>query len=101
MGEVLGESGHHWFTLIWKNSKSVLMASPLNCIARLFKYSPQLLTFQPRVAFGSIRREPMFMILGQSGAVMLSFEENVIPQKLDCAELKQELTKEGQKIELK
>ncbi len=43
----------------------------------------------------------MFMILGQSGAVMLSFEENVIPQKLDCAELKQELTKEGQKIELK
>lgn len=55
------------------------------------------------IAFGSIRMEPVFMILGQSAAAaaVLSIEKKVIPQKLDYALLKQELEKEGQKLEVK
>ena len=43
------------------------------------------------------------MILGQSAAAaaVLSIEKKVIPQKLDYALLKQELEKEGQKLEIK
>jgi hypothetical protein len=55
------------------------------------------------IAFGSIRMEPVFMILGQSAAAaaVLSIEKKVIPQKLDYAVLKEELLKEGQKLVLK
>ena len=54
------------------------------------------------IAFGSIRMEPVFMILGQSAAAaaVLSIDQKVAPQKLDYNLLKQELLKEGQKLEI-
>ena len=52
------------------------------------------------VAFGSIRMEPVFMILGQSSATAASFAiENRIPvQEVDYGKLKQRLLADGQRL---
>lgn len=50
------------------------------------------------IAFGSIRMEPVFMILGQSGAtaVMHAIKEGVSLQKVDYAKLKERLLADNQ-----
>ena len=50
------------------------------------------------IAFGSIRMEPVFMVLGQSAAIAacMAIDEGVAVQDLDYAELKQVLIAEGQ-----
>ena len=50
------------------------------------------------IAFGSIRMEPVFMVLGQSAAIAAckAIDEDVAVQDLDYAELKQVLLDEGQ-----
>jgi hypothetical protein len=50
------------------------------------------------IAFGSIRMEPVFMILGQSAATAacLSIERNVSVQGVPYSELKQRLEADGQ-----
>ncbi len=52
------------------------------------------------VAFGSIRMEPVFMILGQSAGTAASMAiENKIPvQKVDYQKLKERLLADGQKL---
>jgi len=53
------------------------------------------------VAYGSIRMEPVFMILGQSAgtAAALAIEEGIAVQDVDYARLKAELKKNGQRLE--
>jgi hypothetical protein len=53
------------------------------------------------IAYGSIRMEPVFMILGQSAATAatLSIEHKSSVQEVDYAELKERLLKEGQVLE--
>ena len=53
------------------------------------------------IAYGSIRMEPVFMILGQSAANMASMaiDHNTSPQKLDYVLVKQKLEKAGQVLE--
>ncbi|MGI6401500.1 MAG: FAD-dependent oxidoreductase [Thermoguttaceae bacterium] len=53
------------------------------------------------IAFGSIRMEPVFMILGQSAATAacLSLDNNVAPQDLDYKTLREQLLKDGQILE--
>ena len=50
------------------------------------------------IAYGSIRMEPVFMILGQSAAIaaVMSIEKKISPQALPYPELEQELLKVGQ-----
>jgi hypothetical protein len=52
------------------------------------------------VAYGSIRMEPVFMILGQSAgtAAALAIDEGVAVQDLDYARLKVRLEKDGQRL---
>lgn len=52
------------------------------------------------VAFGSIRMEPVFMILGQSAgtAASIAIEEKIPVQKVDYAKLKKLLLEQGQKL---
>ncbi|MDR2704862.1 MAG: FAD-dependent oxidoreductase [Planctomycetaceae bacterium] len=52
------------------------------------------------IAFGSIRMEPVFMILGQSAATaaVLAINENIDVQKLDYETLKKCLTEDGQRL---
>ncbi|GAB3691506.1 hypothetical protein GCM10027592_09580 [Spirosoma flavus] len=54
------------------------------------------------IAFGSIRMEPVFMILGQSAATaaVLSINSNVSPQKLPYDKLKDVLLKDKQRLTL-
>lgn len=54
------------------------------------------------IAYGSIRMEPVFMILGQSAAAaaVLAIENKVSPQKLHYEKLKEVLLKEKQRLEL-
>jgi hypothetical protein len=54
------------------------------------------------IAFGSIRMEPVFMILGQSAATaaLLSLAENLAVQDLPYATLRKHLLAEGQVLEL-
>ena len=53
------------------------------------------------IAYGSIRMEPVFMVLGQSAAMAaaLAIEENVPVQKIDCAELRRRLVAARQVLE--
>ena len=50
------------------------------------------------IAYGSIRMEPVFMVLGQSAAMAatLAIEKNVPLQKVDCEELRRRLLAAGQ-----
>ena len=50
------------------------------------------------IAYGSIRMEPVFMILGQSAATAASFaiDENVSVQKVAYGKLGDQLLKDGQ-----
>ncbi|MDR1269602.1 MAG: FAD-dependent oxidoreductase, partial [Planctomycetaceae bacterium] len=52
------------------------------------------------IAFGSIRMEPVFMILGQSAATaaVLAIDENIDVQKLDYEKLKKRLLEDGQRL---
>ncbi|GAB3991078.1 FAD-dependent oxidoreductase [Spirosoma daeguense] len=54
------------------------------------------------IAFGSIRMEPVFMILGQSAATaaVLSINNNVSPQQLSYDKLKDVLLKDKQRLTL-
>lgn len=53
------------------------------------------------IAFGSIRMEPVFMILGQSAATaaVLAINNKVTPQSLPYATLRAELLKDTQRLE--
>ncbi|MCB0556156.1 MAG: FAD-dependent oxidoreductase [Phaeodactylibacter sp.] len=53
------------------------------------------------IAFGSIRMEPVFMILGQSAATaaVLSIDGKVSPQRLSYEVLRQQLLKDKQRLE--
>jgi hypothetical protein len=53
------------------------------------------------IAFGSIRMEPVFMILGQSAATaaVLAINNKVTPQALPYATLRAELLKDNQRLE--
>ena len=53
------------------------------------------------IAYGSIRMEPVFMILGQSAATIasLAIDRKVVPQKLDYQLVKQKLENDGQVLE--
>ena len=53
------------------------------------------------IAFGSIRMEPVFMILGQSAATaaVLAINNKVSPQRLPYQKLKDVLLKDGQRLE--
>ncbi len=53
------------------------------------------------IAFGSIRMEPVFMILGQSAATAasLSIDKSIAVQDLEYAELREQLLKDKQKLE--
>jgi len=52
-------------------------------------------------AYGSLRMEPVFMILGESAATaaVLALNEGVPLQKLDYAQLRRRLLQDGQKLE--
>ncbi|MDR2440602.1 MAG: FAD-dependent oxidoreductase [Planctomycetaceae bacterium] len=52
------------------------------------------------IAFGSIRMEPVFMILGQSAATaaVLAIHENCEVQKLDYEKLREHLIADGQRL---
>ncbi|GAB3717335.1 FAD-dependent oxidoreductase [Spirosoma lituiforme] len=54
------------------------------------------------IAYGSIRMEPVFMILGQSAATaaVLSIENKTSPQRLSYEKLKSVLLKDGQRLTL-
>ncbi len=54
------------------------------------------------IAFGSIRMEPVFMILGESAATaaVLSIQNETSPQKLDYTLLKKHLLEQKQKLTL-
>jgi len=53
------------------------------------------------IAYGSIRMEPVFMILGQSAATAASMaiDDRVSAQKVDYAKLRTQLQKDGQVLE--
>jgi hypothetical protein len=53
------------------------------------------------IAYGSIRMEPVFMVLGQSAAMAadLAIEKNIPVQEIDYAELRQRLLAAGQVLE--
>ncbi|MEK6481677.1 FAD-dependent oxidoreductase [Catalinimonas sp. 4WD22] len=55
------------------------------------------------IAFGSIRMEPVFMILGQSAATaaVQAIEDEVPVQEVDYAKLKAQLLKDDQRLTLK
>ncbi|MEZ6055086.1 MAG: FAD-dependent oxidoreductase [Planctomycetaceae bacterium] len=54
------------------------------------------------IAYGSIRMEPVFMILGQSAATAacLSIDQNISPQDLSYADLREQLLKDQQVLDL-
>ena len=54
------------------------------------------------IAYGSIRMEPVFMVLGQSAATAahLAIEEKISVQKVEYAKLREQLLKDKQVLEL-
>jgi len=54
------------------------------------------------IAYGSIRMEPVFMVLGQSAAVAaaLAIDKKIALQKIPYSELKEKLIQQGQKLSL-
>lgn len=54
------------------------------------------------IAFGSIRMEPVFMVLGQSAATaaVMAIEEDIPVQAVDYHKLREKLIADGQKLEL-
>lgn len=54
------------------------------------------------IAYGSIRMEPVFMVLGQSAATaaVLAMDDNVDVQKVEYAKLKERLLKDKQVLDL-
>jgi len=52
------------------------------------------------IAFGSVRMEPVFMILGQSAATAAAFaiDNNIAVQDVDYAKLKERLLADGQRL---
>jgi hypothetical protein len=54
------------------------------------------------IAYGSIRMEPVFMILGQSAATaaVMAIDNNVAVQKVDYAKLRKQLVADGQVLEM-
>jgi hypothetical protein len=54
------------------------------------------------IAFGSIRMEPVFMILGQSAATaaVLALDQGIAVQDVKYSELRERLLKDGQVLEL-
>ncbi|HAV62150.1 MAG TPA: xanthan lyase [Verrucomicrobiales bacterium] len=54
------------------------------------------------IAFGSIRMEPVFMILGQSAATaaVMAIDQQIAVQEVNYADLRERLTKDGQVLEL-
>ncbi len=50
------------------------------------------------IAYGSIRMEPVFVILGQSAgtAAALAIDDNCAVQKLDCTKLRERLLADKQ-----
>ncbi len=55
------------------------------------------------IAYGSIRMEPVFMVLGQSAATaaVLAMNENIAVQAVDYAKLRTRLLADGQVLELR
>jgi hypothetical protein len=53
------------------------------------------------IAFGSIRMEPVFMILGQSAvtAAVMAMDEKIAVQDVSYGKLKERLLKDGQVLE--
>ncbi len=54
------------------------------------------------IAYGSIRMEPVFMILGQSAAAAssIAIDDHIAVQDVDYDKLRARLTSEGQILEL-
>jgi len=54
------------------------------------------------IAFGSIRMEPVFMILGQSAATagVIAIDDKVAVQEVDYPKLRRQLEADGQVLEL-
>jgi hypothetical protein len=54
------------------------------------------------IAFGSIRMEPVFMILGQSAATaaVLAMDQGIAVQEVKYPELRERLLKDGQVLEM-
>jgi hypothetical protein len=52
------------------------------------------------IAFGSVRMEPVFMILGQSAATaaVLAMDGNIAVQDVDYAKLRERLLADGQRL---
>ena len=52
------------------------------------------------IAYGSIRMEPVFMILGQSAATaaVMAIDENISVQEVQYEKLKEQLMKDGQRL---
>jgi hypothetical protein len=55
------------------------------------------------IAYGSIRMEPVFMVLGQSAATAAcqALDEGTSVQQIDVAKLREKLLKDGQVLEWK
>jgi hypothetical protein len=55
------------------------------------------------IAYGSIRMEPVFMVLGQSAATaaVLAIDESLNVQAVDYAKLRGRLLADGQVLELR
>ena len=58
------------------------------------------LCFKQHIAFGSIRMEPVFMILGQSAAVQpcMAIDKNIAVQDVNYESLKNKLIEKGTSI---
>lgn len=74
------------------------MEKPIPTTGTVFQ---PILSDTTHIAFGSIRMEPVFMIPGQSSAVIacLAIHEDTAVQELEFKKVKQVLIKHGQIVE--